>query len=100
MPKPKSCRPWNQYKQQFDVSCEPAVKAKRLFVPSMVRDSVTAYDTDTGRENWRFYAGAPVRFAPVAWNDKVIFGSDDGYLYCLDAGDAARRRKANPVRQQ
>jgi len=49
LPKPKSCWPWNQYKQQFDVSYEPVVKGKLLFVPSMVRDSVTAYDTGAGR---------------------------------------------------
>ncbi|MCX6907541.1 MAG: PQQ-binding-like beta-propeller repeat protein, partial [Verrucomicrobia bacterium] len=29
----------------------------------------------------------PVRFAPVAWQDKVYFASDDGFLYCVSAGD-------------
>ena len=74
-----------QYKLQFDRSYEPVVMGKQIFVPSMVSDKVTAYDTDSGKENWRFYCDGPVRFAPIAWKDKVYFVSDDGYLYCLDA---------------
>ena len=60
---------------------------KRLYVPSMVNDSVTALDTETGRRQWRFYADGPVRFAPIAAAGRVYFASDDGYLYCLDAAD-------------
>ncbi|MHC4983489.1 MAG: outer membrane protein assembly factor BamB family protein, partial [Planctomycetota bacterium] len=84
-PEPKAAWPWNQYKQQFDASYEPIVKGKLIFVPSMVRDWVTAYDTETGQEKWRFYADGPVRFAPVAYKDKLLFASDDGCLYCLKA---------------
>ena len=71
----------------FDASYEPVVVGKTMFVPSMVNDSVTALDTVTGAERWRFYTEGPVRFAPVAWQDKVYFVSDDGYLYCLAAVD-------------
>lgn len=71
----------------FDLSYEPVTMGKTLFVPSMVTDSVTALDTSTGEERWTFYAEGPVRFAPVAWRDKIYFTSDDGYLYCLTAGD-------------
>jgi len=74
-----------QYKLQFDRSYEPVVMGKQIFVPSMVSDKVTAYDTNTGKENWRFYCDGPVRFAPIAWKNKIYFVSDDGHLYCLDA---------------
>ncbi|MCE5327228.1 MAG: PQQ-binding-like beta-propeller repeat protein [Planctomycetaceae bacterium] len=87
LPTPKSAWPFNQHKQQFDASYEPIVAGKLLIVPSMVRDSVTAYDTDTGAQKWRFYADAPVRFAPVASKDKCWFSSDDGNLYCLSLAD-------------
>jgi len=70
---------------RYDASYEPVVLGKRMFVPSMVTDSVAALDVDTGAQAWRFFAGGPVRFAPVAWQGKVYFASDDGYLYCLDA---------------
>jgi len=84
LPTPRPAWSREQYKLQFDKSYEPVVMGKTLFVPSMVSDSVTAYDTDTGRERWRFYSDGPVRFAPVAWNNKLYFVSDDGHLYCLN----------------
>jgi len=71
----------------FDSSYEPVVMEKRMFVPSMVTDSVTALETDTGAELWRFYTDGPVRLAPVAFGGKVAFVSDDGHLYCVDAAD-------------
>jgi outer membrane protein assembly factor BamB len=71
----------------FDASYEPVVAGKTMFVPSMVNDSVTALDTETGSERWRFYAEGPVRFAPVFREGKVYFVADDGYLYCLNAAD-------------
>ncbi|MHC4117402.1 MAG: outer membrane protein assembly factor BamB family protein [Planctomycetota bacterium] len=71
----------------FDGSYEPVVTGKTMFVPSMVNDSVTALDTETGAERWRFFAEGPVRFAPAVSQGKVYFVSDDGYLYCLSADD-------------
>ena len=83
----KSAWPGNQTKLQFDAHYEPVVMGRSLFVPSMIRDSVTAYDTETGAFQWRFFADGPVRFAPIARNGKVWFVSDDGCLYCLRADD-------------
>ncbi len=93
LPAPEPAWPITQYKLQFDASYEPVVAGQRLFVASMSRDSVTAYNTRTGTELWRFYADGPVRFAPVVWEQKVYFVSDDGHLYCLDAADGALRWK-------
>jgi len=85
LPAPRPAWPASQYKLQFDASYEPVVAGKRLFVGSMVNDSVTAYETETGKQVWRFYADGPVRFAPCVAGDKLYFVSDDGCLYCLDA---------------
>lgn len=85
LPQPRKAWPISQHKLQFDRSYEPVVMDKLIFVPSMVRDNVTAFDTETGQEKWCFYTGGPVRFAPVAWEGKLYVVSDDGYLYCLDA---------------
>jgi len=71
----------------FDLSYEPVVMGKTIFVPSMVTDSVAALDTEIGAEKWTFYADGPVRFAPVAWRENVYFVSDDGCLYCVHAGE-------------
>ncbi|MAG94735.1 MAG: hypothetical protein CMJ48_13475 [Planctomycetaceae bacterium] len=70
---------------QFDAGYEPIVQGQTLFLASSANDSVTAYDARNGERKWRFFADGPVRFAPVAWQDRVVFGSDDGYVYCLDA---------------
>ncbi|MBL7132752.1 MAG: PQQ-binding-like beta-propeller repeat protein [Phycisphaerae bacterium] len=85
LPTPRPAWPASQHKLQFDASYEPVVAGKRLFVGSMVNDSMTAYETETGKQVWRFHADGPVRFAPCAAGGKVYFVSDDGCLYCLDA---------------
>ena len=87
LPPAKPAWPASQYKLQFDVCYEPVAAEGLLFVPSNVSDCVTAYDMETGAERWRFYADAPVRFAPVTRQGKVWFVSDDGYLYCLKASN-------------
>jgi len=88
LPTPRPAFPY-ELRLAYDASYEPVVLGKTMFVPSMVTDSVTALDTETGAERWRFFAEGPVRFAPVAWEGKVYFVSDDGYLYCLDASDGS-----------
>ncbi|MEZ5952551.1 MAG: PQQ-binding-like beta-propeller repeat protein [Planctomycetaceae bacterium] len=85
---------------QFDLGYEPIVSQGRLFVGSSRNDSVTAYDVSTGREQWRFAAEGPVRFAPVAWRDRVYFGSDDGFVYCLKADSGALVWKFRAVPSQ
>jgi len=85
--RPQSAWPESQDKLQFDASYEPVVMGQTIFVGSMVADSMTAYETETGREKWRFYADGPIRFAPVAYQGKLYFASDDGYIYCLNARD-------------
>jgi len=82
---PRPAWPKSQDKLQFDASYEPIVTEHTLYVGSMVSDCVTAYDTASGSEKWRFYADGPVRFAPVGYRGKLYFVSDDGYLYCLNA---------------
>lgn len=74
----------NQDRMPFDRVYEPIVVGTTLLVPSNRNDSLTAYDTRTGKRRWRFYADGPVRMAPAAWRDRVYFSSDDGYLYCLN----------------
>ncbi|MBM4046721.1 MAG: hypothetical protein FJ279_16560, partial [Planctomycetes bacterium] len=79
----------NEPRLHFDSSYEPVVMGKTIFLASPNHGSVSAFDTETGQERWRFYAEGPVRFAPVAWDGKVYCGSDDGFLYCLRASDGS-----------
>ena len=89
LPAPRPAFP-QEVRLAYDASYEPVVLGHTMFVPSMVTDSVTALDTETGAERWRFIAEGPVRFAPVAWEGKVYFVSDDGYLYCLNDDGSLR----------
>ncbi len=89
---PASRRAWpfqhdDAGKLDFDVSYSPVVMGNRIFVPSNVTDSLTAYDIANGDKLWRFYADGPIRLAPAAWRDRVFAVSDDGHLYCLRAAD-------------
>jgi len=74
---------------QFDAGYEPVVAGQTLVIGSSRQDSVTAYSTEDGHELWRFHAEGPVRFAPVLWKGRVIFGSDDGCLYSLSLADGS-----------
>jgi len=74
-------------RSQFDAAYQPIVAGGLMFLGSPNDDSVSAYDVETGRRVWRFFADGPVRFAPAAHKGRIYFVSDDGYLYCLNASD-------------
>jgi hypothetical protein len=100
LPRSQPAWPPTQTKLQFDTVPQPVVVGQRIFLPSNVTDSVTAYDTRSGDQIWQFYADAPVRFAPVATDACVFFVSDDGYLYCLDHdGNLNWRFHGGPTRR-
>ncbi len=59
----------------------------RVYFGSSVTNELLCLDVASGDQKWSFYAEGPVRFAPTVYEGKVYFGSDDGYVYCLDAED-------------
>jgi outer membrane protein assembly factor BamB len=50
---------------QFDLGCEPVVAGTTLLVGSSRNDRVTALDTETGDQRWRFHSDGPIRLAPA-----------------------------------
>ena len=79
----------DQDKMQFDTVREPIVVGQTMYFNSSRYDAMRAIDTRTGVEKWHFFADGPIRFAAVAWEEKLYFTSDDGYLYCLQ-GDTGK----------
>ena len=88
----------NQDLMTYDRVFEPIVLGNLMLVGFSDSDKVAAYDLEDGAEKWRYYADGPVRFAPVGWKDKIIFCSDDGFLYCLNAasGELAWKFRGAP----
>ncbi len=68
----------------------------RLFVTTVDDHTVHALDAATGKKLWRYTAGGRVDSAPTFYRGTVIFGSRDGYVYCLtaDKGELAWRFRA------
>lgn len=78
--------------------CRPVQMGKTIFVPVAASDCLAAFNTETGELRWRFYASGAVRRPPLAMAlaggiDVVIFGSDDGWVYALNAADGSVRWK-------
>jgi len=94
---------FNDARLQFDAGYEPVVANGVLLLASSRTDSVKAYDTKTGKELWAFYTDGPVRLAPAIaraaghHGELACFGSDDGFLYCVELATGKLRWKHQAV---
>ena len=70
----------------FDYATQVATDGELVIFGSSVDHTVRAVDSDSGNTQWSFYTEGPIRFAPVIDGERVFVASDDGHLYCLDAG--------------
>lgn len=82
---------------KIDPYYTPVLIGQTLFVGFNRDDCIVAYDTRTGTEKWRYQLEGPVRVAPVAFRvgteERVVVGSDDGWVYCLGADDGTLKWK-------
>ncbi len=70
-------------RMDFDRAHHVVVSRSLVCFASSTDGQVTALDAATGAFKWSYFTGAPVRFAPTVWKDRLFVVSDDGYLYCL-----------------
>ncbi len=70
----------------------------RLYVAAIDRHTVHALDAASGEELWGYTTGGRVDSPPTVWKGHVLFGSADGWIYCLRAsdGELAWRFRAGP----
>jgi len=78
---------------------QPIAVGDRLFIAEVDHYAVHALDVASGDRLWSFTAGGRVDTPPTFAHGRVLFGSADGYVYCLRASDGALawRFRAAPV---
>jgi len=75
----------------------PVAANGTVLVTSIDEHRVVALDADDGDELWSFVAGGRVDTPPTSYRGLVLFGSADGWVYCLREADGKlvwRRRVA------
>ncbi|MHC4560589.1 MAG: outer membrane protein assembly factor BamB family protein, partial [Planctomycetota bacterium] len=59
----------------------------KVYVASVDTHTLYALDEDNGQVLWSYTAGGRVDSPPTIYNGRVLFGSADGWIYCLRASD-------------
>jgi len=66
----------------------PVYADGRLYVSSIDSHTVYALGGETGMQVWSYTAGGRIDTPPTIHKGLVLFGSADGWVYCLRASDA------------
>jgi outer membrane protein assembly factor BamB len=61
----------------------------QCYVAAIDTHTVHALDAARGARLWSYTVGARVDSPPTVCRDRVVFGSSDGWVYCLRAADGA-----------
>jgi outer membrane protein assembly factor BamB len=72
-------------RQVYDKAIHVAAVGDAVYFGSSVSDKVLCVDARSGATRWEFFTEGPVRLAPTVHDGRVYVGSDDGYVYCLEA---------------
>ena len=78
----------------------PTIAEGKVFVADVDAHSVHALDVESGKLLWTYTAGGRVDSPPTWHKGQLLFGSHDGWVYCLRAKDGklAWRFKGLPER--
>jgi len=66
---------------------QPVVAAGKVFVANVDSHSVQALDAKNGAPLWDYTAGGRIDSPPVFHRGLLLFGSADGWVYCLRSSD-------------
>ncbi len=83
-------------RQNFDNCMNVAVVGDYVYFGSSGSSTVKCLAAATGNVVWTFFTEGPVRFAPHVVGGNVYFGSDDGYVYCVNASTGSEVWKFRP----
>ena len=75
------------------------VAEDKVFVASVDTHTVYALDAKDGKTLWNYTTAGRIDSPPTIYRRRVLFGSADGWLYCLRASDGvlAWRFRAAPI---
>ena len=65
----------------------PVISGGKVFLARVNQHTVHALDEQTGKALWSYNAGGRVDSPPTIHRGRVLFGSADGWVYCLRAKD-------------
>jgi outer membrane protein assembly factor BamB len=60
-----------------------------LYFGSSADHKLYCLDRDSGAVRWTKTTGGPIRLAPTFFEGRIYFGSDDGFVYCVNAKDGS-----------
>ena len=63
------------------------VAAGSVFAADVDTHTIYALDSNTGQTKWAYTADGRIDSPPAYYNGTVLFGSRDGWVYCLRASD-------------
>ncbi len=67
----------------------PVVAEGRVYVAQVDAHTLHALDAASGDAVWSYTVGGRVDSPPTVYQGRVLFGSADGYVYCLRASDGS-----------
>lgn len=93
-PKPAWPMPAEELPRMHNDNAYHVVMAdNNVYFGCSITNKVYSIDSNKGKIRWEYFTQGPVRFAPTVYNGSVYVGSDDGYVYCLDAEDGSLKWK-------
>lgn len=85
---PPYCYVWKWYEVPFASRAQPVVADGRLFIGGM-NGVMYARNATTGAPLWSYAVNSPIRHSAGVLNNAVVFGTQAGYTYALDAATGA-----------
>ncbi|MCP4259419.1 MAG: PQQ-binding-like beta-propeller repeat protein [Planctomycetes bacterium] len=65
----------------------PIIVGQRIFLALKDEHQIAALNSNDGQTLWKFFAAARIDSPPTYYKGTVLFGSADGFVYCLDASN-------------
>ncbi len=76
------------WKARFEnAASAPVIAEGKVFVAETDAHTLYALDGTSGKELWRYVAGGRIDSPPTYYKGLLLFGSRDGWVYCVRASD-------------